>query len=120
MLSNAYRQKAARALFGSTRSEVMPAVLWLGWLDSTGEVTTERVRVPNTDAVFTPSGDGVANLAPIDAGVATGAWTLTAAGLWDAATGGVLVITMPLPTPVTVSVNDLLAVPAGGLKLGAV
>lgn len=117
MLSSAYRQRAARAVFGSARSEVIPAVLWLGWLNGTAEVTTERVRVPNTDAVFGPSGDGVTNITPIDAGVATGAWTMTAVGLFDAPTGGALVITAPLPAPVSVSADDALVINATGLTL---
>lgn len=117
MLSSAYRQRAARAVFGSARSEVIPAVLWLGWLNGTAEVTAERVRVPNTDAVFGPSGDGVTNIAPIDAGVAETALTLTAVGLYDAKTGGNLIITAPLPNSVTVATGGALVVDTAGLAL---
>lgn len=117
MISPTYRQRAARAVFGSARSELIPAVLWLGWLNGAVEVTTERVRVPNTDAVFGPSGDGVTNIAPIDAGVATGAWTITAVALYDAPSGGTLVIAAPLPAPVTVSADEPLTVNTSGLML---
>lgn len=117
MLSPTYRQRAARAVFGSARSELIPAVLWLGWLNGTTEVTTERVKVPNTDAVFGPSGDGVTNIVPIDAGVADVALTLTAVGLYDSKAGGTLLIAAPLPNAVTVAIGGALIVDTAGLVL---
>lgn len=117
MLSPAYRQRAAQAVFGSARSELIPAILWLGWLDETEtEVTADRVRVENTDAVFGPYGDGVTNVSAIDAGTAQNAATVTALAFYDAATGGDLILTAPVD-PIPVEVDATLTIPAGGLIL---
>lgn len=117
MLSSAYRQRAARAVFGSARSELIPAVLWLGWRDGDGvEVTTDRVRVDNTDAVFGPSGDGVTNVKPIDAGTAQSTALVVEIAFYDAPTGGGLVITAPTPAT-EVGVDDTLTIPVAGLTL---
>jgi len=118
MISPAYRQRAARALFGSARSTLIPATLWLGWIGTSGsEVTTTRTRVPNTDATFGASGAGVTNVAPIDAGVAEGAWFLRSVGFWDAATGGTLVVTADLPAARSVAEDEPLVIATGALTL---
>lgn len=117
MISPVYRQPAARALFGSDRSQVMPATLWAGWIGEAGELTATRTPIANTDATFGASGNGVTNVAPIDAGVAEGSWTLVALGLWDAPSGAGLVFTAPLPEPRAVVVDERLTIAAGGLVL---
>ena len=117
MLSSAYRQRAARAVFGSARSELIPAVLWLGWLNDAGEeVTSDRVRVDNTDAVFGPSGDGVTNIKPIDAGTAQSTALVIELAFYDAPTGGTLIITAPTPAT-EVGMDDTLTIPVAGLTL---
>lgn len=114
MIGPQYRQKAAQAVFGSARSQLIPAVLWLGWLNGDGvELTTSRVRVDNTDAVFGPSREGVTNVSPIDAGTVTG--TVAALGLWDAPTGGAMVISANLLTPVISSEDEPLVIGVAGL-----
>lgn len=118
MISPAYRQRAARALFGSSRSELVPAVLWLGWTNSEGtELSTTRVRLPNTDATFGPSGDGVTNVAPIDGGSADAAWVVGGVALFTAATGGTRVISARLTSARQVAEDEPLAIDAGGLRL---
>lgn len=115
MIGETYRQKAVQAMFGSARSSHAPATLWLGWLSTGGvELSTSRVRVDNTDAVWGPAGHGVTNTVPLDGGVA-GAWIIRAVGLWDAPTGGALVFSADLPSSLTVSSGDPLTVPVGGL-----
>lgn len=117
MIGEIYRQKAARAMFGSARSPHAPATLWVGWISTSGaELSTSRVRCANSDEVWGPSGYGVANVAPIDGGTA-GAWTIKAVGLWDAPTGGELVFSADLPSTLTTSAGEVLTIPVGGLSI---
>lgn len=118
MIGETYQATFARAMFGSSRSALAPAVLWLGWISTGGgELSTTRVRIDNTDAVWGATEDGVANTVPLDGGTA-GAWIIRAAGLWDAPTDGNLILSASLPSVLTSDDGQQLAIPAGGLSIG--
>lgn len=111
-----YRSIVAAAVLGSTRSNLVPARVWLGWHSVAGvELTTERVAVANSDAVWGQTEDGVVNVADIDGGVA-GAWIIGGAGLYTARTGGTLMLSATLSPSVTTASGDLLTIPVGQLE----
>lgn len=110
-----YRSTVAAAVLGSMRSTLVPARVWLGWHSVAGvELTTDRVAVANTNAVWGQTDDGVVNVTDIDGGVA-GAWIIGGAGLYTARTGGTLMLSATLSPAVTTVSGDLLTVPAGEL-----
>lgn len=115
MIGADHRADAARAILGSARSPLFPATLWLGWHNTTGvELSTTRVQVANSDAVWGPSSNGVTNVALIDGG-ASGAWIIGGLGLYTQPTGGTPLVSATLPTPLTTSAGDLLTVPVAGV-----
>lgn len=110
-----FRATAAQAILGSSRSPLVPSVLWLGWRSLAGvELSTQRVAVENGDAVWGPTESGVSNVAPIDGGPA-GAWIIGGVGLYTAQTEGVLALSADLPAPITTAAGDLLSIPVGEL-----
>lgn len=114
MIGASYASRAAQAVLGPYRSQLIPATLWVGWLDDTGDlIAMSGTSVPQD--VFGPSGDGVANVTAIDAGVAGAGWTIHSVGLFDAPTGGDLVVSADLPAPVSPDEDDPLVFGAGGL-----
>lgn len=113
-----YRTLAAQALFGSFRSPLVPATLWLGWHSTSGaEFPAERVAVENTDDVWGPTGAGVANIVPIDGGTA-GAWIIGGLGLYTDDVDGTLIFSASLPSPLTTEADDVLTIDVGGLTVG--
>lgn len=110
----AYRSKAAQAVLGPYRSSLIPATLWTGWLDATGALIA-MTGMSVAHGAFGPVANGVANTAVIDSGVAGTGWTIHAVGLFDAATGGALVISADLPAPLSPTSGDPLAIDAGSL-----
>ena len=110
-----YRSTVAAAVLGSSRSPAVPSRVWLGWHSAAGvELSTDRVAVANTDAVWGKVTGGVQNISDIDAGVA-GAWIVGGVGLYTAQTGGTLMLSASLPSLLTTSAGDLLTIPAGEL-----
>ncbi|MCR6647800.1 MAG: hypothetical protein NVV70_06530 [Cellulomonas sp.] len=109
-----YTGRAARAVVGPARSTLFPSVLHVGWLDGAGSLIAMSGRTV-AQSNFAESAGGVANVAAIDAGVAGGAWTIAAVGLFDAASGGSLVLAAAAPAAVEVSAGQSLSIPAGGL-----
>jgi hypothetical protein len=100
VIGAAYRSRAVQAVLGPSRSPLIPSVLWLGWLDEDGEL----VAMSGTTAVheaFAPLDDGVTNVVSIDAGAAGPGWTIAGVGLFDAASGGDLVVSAALDAPVS-------------------
>lgn len=115
MIGADHRADAARAILGSARSPLFPATLWLGWHSTTGvELSTARVQVANSDAVWGPSGDGVTNVTLIDGGAA-GAWIIGGLGLYTQESGGIPLLAATLGTPLTTDAGDLLTVPVAGV-----
>ena len=90
MIGPTWRSRAAQALLGPNRSQLVPARLWSGWLDADGNLIA-MTGLPVTHDAFGPSGDGVANTATVDCGVAGGGWSIAALGLFDAADGDLVV-----------------------------
>ena len=90
MIGSEYTSFAVQAVIGAGHSSVIPDVLWGGWMDA-GMVVLgySGVRVPHES--FGPVTDGVANITPIDGGVAGASWAPAHFGLFDAKTGGNLV-----------------------------
>lgn len=117
MIGDEYRAMFAQAVFGDSRSPLAPATLWLSWLSPTGaELSSGRVRVPNTSATWGATDAGVANVTLIDGGAA-GDWTIGAVGLYDSEAGGNLVLSVPLQSPVTTTEGDFLTIPIGALTV---
>lgn len=115
MIGETYRARAAQALFGEGRSALMPSVWWLSWLSTSGVELGSRVRV-NIAGVFEQSGDGVANVEPIDGGIA-GAWIVGGVAFYDAATGGARIVEADVSPTTTTSAGDALAIAPGDLTL---
>lgn len=91
MIGPTWRSRAVQAVLGPYRSQLVPAQLWSGWLDADGDLIA-MTGLPVAHEAFGPSGDGVANTTMIDCGVAGAGWVIAAVGLYDAATGGALVV----------------------------
>ncbi|MBO9555615.1 hypothetical protein [Cellulomonas sp.] len=115
MIGEAYRSRAVQAVLGPSHSELIPAVLWLGWLDGSGGLIAMS-GTSVTHEVWGPSGDGVSNVVAIDAGAAGDGWgTLRGVGLFDAAVDGTLVVAAALGAPVTPDEDEALAFEPGAL-----
>lgn len=114
MIGQAYRSRAAQAVLGPSRSELIPAVLWTGWLDASGGLIA-MTGLSLTHAVFGPAGNGVANTAPLDCGVAGDGWEVAALGLFDAAADGDLIASATLTDPVSPDEGDPLVFDVGAL-----
>lgn len=114
MIGPTWRSRAVQAVLGPSRSPLVPAILWTGWLDADGDLIA-MTGLSVTHTAFGPSGDGVANIAPIDAGVAGTGWTIHAVGLFDAASGGNLIVSADLTTPASPDEDDPLVFAAGDL-----
>lgn len=85
-----YTSRAAQAILGPAHSMVIPEVLWGGWLDADGELIA-MTGLPVAHDDFGPASNAVVNSVTVDAGLAP-AVTPTRFGLFDAASGGDLVI----------------------------
>lgn len=113
-LGPAYRSIAARAFLGPNRSQLIPAELHIGWLDSTGALIAMS-GMSVTHDVFGPTTDGVTNISTIDGGVAGTGWDIYGVGLFDAPTSGTLVISAALPAHRTPAAGDALSFGAAAL-----
>lgn len=117
-LGAAYRSKAVQAVLGPNHSPLIPAVLHVGWLTSTGALIAMS-GMSITHDVFGETTDGVVNTSLIDGGVAGTGWTIAAVGLFDAAASGALVASATLSTPATPAAGDPLSFDAGNLAFTA-
>lgn len=117
MIGPAYASRAVQAVLGPSRSQLIPATLWLGWLDSTGAVITVTTTSLSHD-IWEPTATGVTNHDPIDAGPAEAGWVIHAVGLFDSPTGDI-VASAALPEPVSPAEGDLLVFAPGGLVFEA-
>jgi len=116
MIGPTWRSRAVQAVLGPNRSQLIPARLWTGWLDADGDLIA-MTGLYVTHAVFGPSGDGVANIAPIDGGVAEAGWVIAGVGLFDAAAGS-LIVSADLASPVTTTDGQELTIAVGALTFG--
>lgn len=107
-----YRGKAVAAVLGPDRSTLFPSRLYLSAATAGGVELTDRVRVDAS--AWQIVGDGVANTSALDAGEVAVSGTVARLRLWDAASGGSVVLEATVP-PVTVAVGDLIAVAVGDL-----
>ena len=114
MLGESYTTKAVRAVLGPARSSLFPSRLHIGWLDSEGDLIAMSGMSVSSSA-FTEIGGGVANTSAVDAGVAGTSWTIHGVGLYDAPSGGALVLAASTSAPVTPAAGDAIIIPAGGL-----
>ncbi len=114
MIGSAYRSRAVQAVLGPSRSPLIPSVLWLGWLDEDGDLVAMSGTTVSHD-VFAALDDGVTNVVAIDAGAAGAGWTIAGVGLFDAASGGDLVVSAVLDAPVSPDEDAPLTFEAGGL-----
>ena len=109
MIGTTYRSLAAQAVLGPTHSDLIPSVLWSGWLDAAGTLIA-MTGLSVDHAEFGPTaGGGVTNLVLLDCGVAGVGWSISAFGLFDAATGGDLVVSADLAAVATPAEDDVLA-----------
>lgn len=113
MIGALWRSRAVQAVLGPSRSALVPAVLWTGWLDSDGDLIA-MTGLSVTHTAFGPSGDGVTNTTAIDCGVAEAGWEIAALGLFDAAAGA-LIVSADLGTPVTTTDGQELTIAPGAL-----
>lgn len=114
MIGPEYASIAVQAVLGPDRSGLVPAVLWLGWLDEFGDlIAMAGVQVPHE--VWGATDTGVANVEPIDAGLAGDGWEIHAVGLFDAEVDGSLVVSAALPAPLLPLEDDPLAFDVDGL-----
>ncbi|QZN86874.1 hypothetical protein [Cellulomonas sp. C5510] len=113
MIGPTWRSRTVQALLGPNRSQLVPTVLWTGWLDASGDVIAMTGLSVRHEA-FGPAGDGVANTQSVDCGVAGDGWTIAALGLFDAAAGA-LIVSADLPAPVTPDEGDPLVFEPGAL-----
>lgn len=110
----AWRSRAAQALLGPDRSPLVPSTLWVGWLDASDALIAMTGTSYPTSA-FGPFGDGVANTAVLDGGVAVDGWpSIAAVALYDAP-GGDVVVAAVLPAPVSPAADEPLSFPVGSL-----
>lgn len=117
MFSTDFKPLVAASVFGSSRGDQIPAILYLGFNNTVGvELSTTRVAVPNTDTTWVPTISGVTNQTPIVAS-AEAAWIIGSVSLWTLPEGGTLVCTIPLAAPLTVEAEDDLSFNAGDLTI---
>ena len=114
MIGPAWRSRAVQAVLGPNRSPLVPQ-LWSGWLDSDGALIA-MTGLPVAHEAFGPSDDGVANTVLVDCGVAGAGWVIAGVGLFDAETGGSLVVSAQLSAPNTPAEGDELTFAPGALK----
>lgn len=115
MLGDAYLLAGVRALLGPARAAVLPATLHIGWLDSDGDLIAMSGRTVSA-AAFTAVGSVMVNSAALDAGEAEAGWTIAAVGLFDAATGGSLVLSADLALPMAPTAGAALSIAPGALR----
>lgn len=113
MIGTAYQSKATQAVLGPYRSQLIPAVLYLGWLDAAGALIA-MTDTSTTHDVFTPNATGVTTTDTIDAGTAGTGWTIHAVGLFDGPTGD-LIADATLATPLSPAAGAPLSITAGAL-----
>lgn len=117
---DAFKAKRIAAVVGPAHSPLIPDALWIGWIDAAGNLVAMSSRTA-PHAAFEVVGDTVTNTATIDAGVAPAApSTITAMGLFDAPTGGDLVVPLiPVTFSAAVAEGDALVFAPGALVLTA-
>lgn len=113
MIGPAYKSAAIQAVLGEGHSQVIPDVLHAGWLDSSLDlIAMAGVIVPHE--AFGEDGDGVSNIALLDAGVCP-ATVPDYFALFDAETGGDIVAYAPVTFDDTPAEGDPIAFAAGAL-----
>lgn len=119
-VTDGFKAKRIAAVIGPAHSPLIPDALWMGWLDSAGDLVAMAARTA-PHAAFEIVGDTVTNTAAIDAGLAPAApSTITAVGLFDAPADGMLVVpAIPVTFTDTVVEGDALAFAPGALVLTA-
>lgn len=100
MIGTAYRSLAAQAVLGHAHSDLIPVVLWSGWLDAAGTLIA-MTGLSVDHAAFGPATNGVTNTTTLDCGVAGVGWSIAALGLFDAAADGDLIVSADLATVAT-------------------
>lgn len=114
MIGSDFRSVAVQAVLGPFHAEVIPSVLWAGWLDAAGDlVAMSGERVDH--AQFGPILDGVANTTALDLGVAGTGWTVHGVGLFADEGGTQLLVSAELDSPVSPTLGDPLVFDAGDL-----
>lgn len=113
-LGAAWRSRAVQALLGPSRSPLVPSLLWIGFLDGAGALVAMSGTSVTHD-VRAPTADGVTNAVLIDAGTAGSGWTFSKVGLFDAPSGGDLMLAASLPAPQSPAEGEPLSIASGAL-----
>jgi len=113
MIGTTYRSKAAQAVLGPAHSDLIPVVLWSGWLNAAGTLIA-MTGLSVAHAAFGPTAGGVTNIATLDCGVAGTGWAIAGLGLFDAADGD-LIVSAALPSVLEPDAETPLVIPAGDL-----
>lgn len=93
---------------------MVPTALWIGWLDASDDlIAMSGTSYPAGS--FGPGGSGVVNTAIVDGDVAGAGWAIASVALYDAPTGGDIVVAAPLPAVVTPDADEPLSFPIGSL-----
>lgn len=114
MIGPSWRSRAVQALLGPNRSPLVPAQLWTGWLDASGQLIA-MTGLPMSHDSFGPADDGVTNTVMVDCGVAGAGWAIAGVGLFDAA-GGDLLVSAVLSAVVTPDEGEPLTFDPGALS----
>lgn len=115
MIGDSYRSAAVQAVLGPAHAEVIPAVLWLGWLDGDGDLIAMSGTSVLHD-VWEPTDDGVTNTAVVDAGVAGTGWEIHKFAFFDAAEDGEpVLVSDELDEPLTPDEGAALSFDVGAL-----
>lgn len=117
MIGAAYQSKATQAVLGPYRSQLIPAVLYLGWLDGAGALIA-MTGTTTTHDVFTPTPTGVTTSDTIDAGTAGTGWEIHGLGLFSGSAGD-LIASAQMPAPLTPAAGAPLSITAGALTFTA-
>ncbi len=113
----AYQARAVRALFGPDRSPLLPAFLWVGWLDA-ADVLIAMSGTYVTQGSFAATGTGVSNAVALDCGVAGAGWApIVSVAFYDASAGGDMVFAIQLPAPVDPPDGEPIGFPVGALTV---
>jgi len=102
MFTTDFLTVVAQSVFGSEHSTLLPDSWWLTFNDEDGEELTARVEVPNTDDMWEPTINGIANADDIIV-TAGDDYTIHSVSLWTAETDGVEAVKIVLPAPIEVA-----------------
>ncbi len=114
-IAPAFRSTAVQAILGPARSGLVPSTLYVGWLDSSGDlIAMSGTTVSHDD--FGPADNGVQNSVPLDCGVAGSGWNIHAVALFADAAGGALLMWAELDAPLTPDASAPLGFDIGDLR----